>query len=152
MIIRRNQLTLTTPNTLLMGVAINGQCAITGAIRLLNGFVESDVLGVVHGDLWQAIDSALDEARILYAKHLMILTTCDELHQWLQKPIQVEQPGTKKVWVGREAFTVKTGGNKYQWSLLRHLFRYVWRCEKVAALPGAEALLNGEKQIDRTIK
>ena len=72
----------------------------------------------------------------------MLLTTCDALHGWLQKPIRVEQPITKTVWVGREVFTVKTGGNEHQWAILRHLFVYVWRCERVAALKRAEGLLS----------
>ena len=140
--ITRNQLTTTTPNTLILGIASNGaQTAITGALRLRNGGMEGDVITMVGNDVWQTIDEAMNELRIVCHRHLMILTTCEEIYTFLQRPIHVEQPDAKKVWVGRDVFTVRTGGNVHQWSILRHLFRYVWRCERVAALSKAEGLL-----------
>lgn len=140
--ITRNQLTTTTPSTLILGIATRGsQTAITGALRLRNGNMESDVITMVGGDVWQAIDEAMNELRIIYQPHLMLLTTCDEFCEFLQRPIRVEQPDVKKVWVGRDVFTVRTGGNVHKWSILRHLFRYVWRCERVAVLSKAEGLL-----------
>lgn len=140
----KNQVTLTTPNTLLIGVAHNGQrTAVTAAIRLMNGDTEPDVIETVDDNLWQTTDAVLAEARIIKPAQVMILTTCAELYGFLQRPIHVEQAETKKVWVGRDVFTVRTGGNEYQWSILRHLFRYVWRCESVSTLRKAEELLNG---------
>lgn len=140
--ITRNQLTTTTPSTLILGIAsTGGRTAITAALRLRNGTVESDVIETIGDDIWQTVDEAMTELRIIYQPHLMILTTCDEFYEFLQRPIHVEQPDIKKVWVGRDVFTVRTGGNAHQWSLLRHLFRYVWRCERVAALVKAEELL-----------
>jgi len=142
--ITRNQLSITTPNTLLLGIASNGQrTAVTGALRLLNGDMEPEVIETVGADVWQATNEAFAELRIVKANHVLILTTCDELLAFLQKPIRVEQPGTKSIRVGRETFTVKTGGNEHQWSILRHLFMYVWRCERVATLKKAEELLHG---------
>lgn len=140
--LKRNQLTLTTPNTLILGIATRGaQTAITGGIRLRNGELENDVIEMVGGDLWETIDEGLADVRIVRVPNLLLLTTCDELAEWLRKPIKVEQPTEKTVWVGRDAFRVKTGGNKHQWSILRHLFIYVWRCERVPALKKAEGLL-----------
>lgn len=137
----RSQLTTTTPNTLILGVAHNGQqTAITGTIRLRNGNAEDGVIEMVGSDLWQTVNEALAELRIIKVQHLMLLTTAGEFYQWLQRPIRMEQPEQKTVWIGREAFHVQTGGNEHQWAILRHLFIYVWRCEKVTALRKAEAL------------
>lgn len=142
--IRRCELTIATPNTLIIGIAHNGQqAAITASLRLCNGELESDVIETVASDMWQAVNDALTELRIIKAQHLMLLTTCAEFHQWLQSPIRMEQPTEKTVWIGRDAFKVRTGGNEHQWSILRHLFIYVWRCERVPALKKAEALLHG---------
>ncbi len=141
--ITRNQLSITTPNTLLLGIASNGkQTAVTGALRLRNGSMEPEVIETVGGDIWQATNEAFADLRIIKATHVLVLTTCDELFNFLQKPIRVEQPTTKSIRVGREVFTVKTGGNEHQWSILRHLFMYVWRCERVTTLKKAEELLN----------
>lgn len=142
--ITRNQLAITTPNTLIIGVAHNGQqTAVTASLRLRNGELESDVIEAVNSDLWQTINEALTDLRIVKAQHLMILTTCTEFYQWLQRPIHMEQPTEKTIWIGRERFTAKIGGNEHQWSILRHLFIYVWRCDRVPALKKAEGLLNG---------
>ena len=142
--ITRSQLTLTTPSTLILGIAHNGQrTAITGALRLCNGSMEDGVIEMVGNDLWPTVNEALVELRIVKAQHLMLLTTCGEFYQWLQRPIRMEQPTEKTVWIGRDAFKVRTGGNEHQWAILRHLFIYVWRCERVPALKKAEALLHG---------
>ena len=142
--ITRSQLGTDTPNTLILGIAHNGQqTAVTASLRLCNGELESDVIETVDGDVWQTVNDVLTELRIVKAQHLMLLTTCPEFHQWLQRPIRMEQPTEKTVWIGRDAFKVRTGGNEHQWSILRHLFIYVWRCEKVPALKKAEALLHG---------
>lgn len=140
--ILRSQLTLTTPNTLILGIAHNGQkTAVTGALRLRNGGMEDEVIETVGSDLWQTVNEALNELRIIKAPHLMMLTTADDFYQWLQRPIRMEQPTEKTVWIGRDAFKVKTGGNEHQWAILRHLFVYVWRCDRVPALKKAEGLL-----------
>lgn len=140
--VTRNQLTTTTPNALILGIAHRGnQTAITGGVRLRNGELENDVIEMVGGDLWQTVNEGLMDARITRMPYLLLLTTCDELVTWLQKPIKVEQPTVKTVWVGRDAFKVKTGGNEHQWAILRHLFMYVWRCDRVPALKKAEGLL-----------
>ena len=142
--ITRSQLTLTTPNTLILGIAHNGQrTAITGALRLRNGSMEDGVIEMVGSDLWQTVNDAMNDMRIIKAQQLMLLTTCGEFYQWLQRPIRMEQPTEKTVWIGRDAFKVRTGGNEHQWAILRHLFIYVWRCERVPALKKAEALLHG---------
>lgn len=142
--ITRSQLSITTPNTLIVGIAHNGQqTAVTASLRLRNGGIENEVFEGVAGDVWQTVNDALTELRIVKAQHLILVTTCTEFHQWLQRPIRMEQPVEKTVWIGRDAFKVKTGGNEHQWSVLRHLFIYVWRCEKVTALKKAEALLHG---------
>lgn len=138
----RNQLTLTTPNTLILGIALRGdRTAITGGVRLRNGELESDAIEMVGGDLWQTLNDGLADVRIMRVPNLLLLTTCDELARWLTKPVKVEQPETKTVWVGRDRFTVKVGGNEHQWAILRHLFIYVWRCDRVPALKKAEGLL-----------
>lgn len=141
--ITRNELSLTTPNTLILGIAHRGnRTAITGGIRYRNGEMDTDTIEMAGGDLWQTVDEALADLRIVKAQHLLLLTTCDELYQWLQGPIRVEQPESKSVWVGRDRFDVKTGGNEHQWKILRHLFMYVWRCDRVPALKRAEGLLS----------
>ena len=138
----RNQLTLTTPNTLILGIATRGnRTSITGGVRLRNGELENDAIEMVGGDLWQTLNEALADVRIVRVPNLLLLTTCDELTEWLHKPIKVEQPTEKTVWVGRDAFRVRTGGNEHQWAILRHLFIYVWRCDRVPALKKAEGLL-----------
>jgi hypothetical protein len=140
--ITRRQLTLTTPNTLILGIAHrDGRTAITGGVRLRNGELENDAIEMVGGDLWETLNEGLADVRIIRAPYLLLLTTCGELNEWLHKPIKVEQPETKTVWVGRERFTVKTGGNEHQWAILRHLFIYTWRCDRVPALKKAEGLL-----------
>lgn len=140
--ITRRELTINTPNTLILGIAHrNGRTAVTATLRLRNGAMETDVVEMVGGDLWQTINETLADLRIVRAPNLLLLTTCDELHRWLRGPIHVEQPETKTVWVGRERFTVKVGGNEHQWAILRHLFIYVWRCDCVPALSKAEGLL-----------
>ena len=141
--ITKNSVTTTTPNTLVLGIASNGRrAAITGAMVLLNGDTEPDVIQTTGSDLWQTVTDALDDLRIVKAKHLLLLTTAGEYHQFLQPPIFIEQPTVTKVRVGRDVFTARTGGNKYQWKLLRQLFCYVWRCEAVERLGNAERLLN----------
>lgn len=136
-------LTTKTPNTLVLGIACNGpKTAITAVMALDNESIETDVIEMVGDDLWQTITEALDDLRIVRAKHLLLLTTSKEFHGFLQKPIYVEQPQVKTVRVGREVFTARVGGNEYQWKLLRQLFCYVWRCESVDKLSKAEGLLN----------
>lgn len=140
--ILRSQLTATVPNTLIAGIATVGErTAITGSLRLANGDVEGDVIEIVGDGLWATLDQALDELRMVRAKHIVMMTTSTELYDFLHAPVYVQQQETKKVWVGRQQFTVKVGGNEYQWSIIRHLFVYVWRCERVERLQKAEGLL-----------
>lgn len=136
-------LTTKTPNTLVLGIASNGvKTAVTAVMALKNESVETDVIEIIGDDLWQTVTNALDDLRIVRAKHLLLLTTSNDFYQFLQKPIYVEQPQVKMVRVGREVFTARVGGNEYQWKLLRQLFCYVWRCESVDKLSKAEGLLN----------
>lgn len=140
--ILRSALTTTVPNTLIAGIATVGErTAITAALRLANGDVEGDVIETVGDGLWATLDQALNELRMIRAKHIVMMTTSADLYDFLHAPVYVQQQETKKVWVGRDQFTVKVGGNEHQWSILRHLFVYVWRCERVERLQKAEGLL-----------
>ena len=110
--IARNSLTTDTPETLIVGLAHKaGRTAITAALRLINGDIEGDVAEMVNGDVWQTLAMALDDLRIVRAKHIVIMTSCLEVYDFFQKPIYVKQVETKKVWVGREVFNVKVGDN-----------------------------------------
>lgn len=140
--ILRSELTTATPNTIVAGITTVGErTAITAALRLVNGDVEGDIAELVGDGLWSTVAQALGDLRMVRAKHLILMTTNAELYDFLHKPIYVPQTEVKKVWVGREQFTVKVGGNEHQWSILRHLFVYVWRCERVERLQKAEGLL-----------
>lgn len=139
----KRQLTTKTPNTLVLGIASNNhRVAITAVMVMANEQVEPDVIEVTGDDLWQTTTEVLDDLRIVKAKHLLLLTTSQEFYRFLQKPIFIEQPQTKRVRVGREIFTARVGGNEHQWKLLCQLFCYVWRCESVEKLNKAEELLN----------
>jgi hypothetical protein len=142
MLLSRRELKTTTPSTLLLGVASqNGKSAATAAIRMVDGEVESDCGQWVAANVFEVVTTALDELQLAKLRQLVILTTDQELLEFLTPPIFVVPTETAVVTLGRQKFKVKVGGDPYQWWLLRLLFAYTWNCLPVAKLPKAEELI-----------
>jgi hypothetical protein len=138
---KRDKLTITTPDTLLVGVYIeNDWAAITASLRPQAGDIRNDIL-LSTGEPYFELAKALVELAEVRARNLLILTTDADLYRRLHKPFCFSDAHPQE-WP------------RPYWTILRECTSYglygAWRCLQVDDLPKARELWNQQQQLNTT--
>lgn len=134
-----------TPDTLIVGYYLeSGFAAAVGSLRCDDGSLQTDVFSTVAAP-WEALCQVLDTAKMVDARHILILCNDANLVQALSPPFQAPAPATwKRVWLAKGEYgQVGIGGDPFHWQALQTLtmgWGGRFRAMQVNHLPKAKEL------------
>jgi len=142
--------TLTTPNTLILGVwHADNRCAIIGTLLDCQYETVPDVLSAT-GSAWPALAQALTVAETIDPAHVLIFSNDVALVEALSPPFHAPAPSAwRRVWVAKGEYgNVGVGGDPPHWQVLTMLGMH-WggnfRAMQVDDLPRAKQLWQSQQ-------
>lgn len=133
-----------TPNTLVLSIWTEDcRTAITGIARREDSTLVSDVIRHTGAYIWQCVDEALEEAKLLNMRNLLMACNDKGCAQIFMRPVCIEQPDWSEYRIlprGKKE-KIPSGGCEYMWSVIRHTMHYQrWRMVHYEKLVKAKEL------------
>ena len=105
--------------------------AVYGSIKKLDGSTDKGIIQVKGDYIWRTVELALDEAKVVKMRNLLMLCNDKDLASIYMRPVCIPQPDTKRIWTGGKRgryVNVPVGGCPHMWAVIRHTALYKqWR-------------------------